>query len=768
MNSPASDPRIDRLYQLLPAVYRMRDADQKYPLQALLRVIAEQVNVVEDDVRQLYDNWFIETADDWVVPYIADLIGYRPVSDAGQLSDDATAEGRALNRVLIPRREVANTIAYRRRKGTLALLELLARDVADWPARAVEFFKLLGWNQNINHLHPYRSLTTDVLGVEELDLIGSPFDAQPRTVDVRRINSHRTLGRYNVPSVGLFVWRLKPYSVTRSRPRCEENVHPNCFTFSLLGQDAPLFRQPEAEMDETTIAQEANVAAPIRRLAFERHPGLFYGDGKSFAIWADGWAGFDPAKPIPIEAIVPADLSDWEYAPLAKHIAVDPALGRFAFPLDQDQMPKKGVRVSYHYGFSAELGGGEYDRPILDPFPRAAAESSDPQNSPPQAAEVAAVKSYQVGEGKPFTRLRQAINQWHEDKPQDAVIEITDSGVYVEPIYIRVNANQTLQLRAANGVRPVVRMLDWQTDLPDALTVTMCRDSRFTLDGLLVTGRGAEFHGPERDKPADPRDPICGAEILIRHCTFVPGWELECDCTPVRDGEPSLEFYNIRAKVRIEHSIVGAIQVHEDEVKSDPIPICISDSIVDATADDKEAIGAPGYAVAHALLTMLRCTVFGIVDVHAVTRAENCIFNNCLNVARRQLGCMRFCYVPYGCRTPRRYHCQPDLAAQMIAETLQTAAVANNQPSPSATELDAAKTRERLRVQPQFNSERYGAPTYCQLSDECADEIKRGADDESEMGVFHDLFQPQREANLLARLEEFTPAGTDVGIIHAT
>jgi hypothetical protein len=104
----------------------------------------------------------------------------------------------------------------------------------------------------------------------------------------------------------------------------------------------------------------------------------------------------------------------------------------------------------------------------------------------------------------------------------------------------------------------------------------------------------------------------------------------------------------------------------------------------------------------------------------------------------------------------------------MIAETLQTAAVANNQPSPSATELDAAKTRERLRVQPQFNSERYGAPTYCQLSDECADEIKRGADDESEMGVFHDLFQPQREANLLARLEEFTPAGTDVGIIHAT
>jgi hypothetical protein len=348
------------------------------------------------------------------------------------------------------------------------------------------------------------------------------------------------------------------------------------------------------------------------------------------------------------------------------------------------------------------------------------------------------------------------------------VIEITDSGVYVEPIYIRLNADQTLQLRAANGARPIIRMLDWQTDLPDALTVTMCRGSRFTLDGLLVTGRGAQFHGPQRDKPGDPRDPICGTEILIRHCTFVPGWELECDCTPVREGEPSLELYNIRANVRIEHSILGAIQVHEDEVQTDPIPVCISDSILDATAPDKEALGAPGYAVAHAVLTMLRCTVFGIVDVHAVALAENCIFNNCLNVARRQLGCMRFCHVPYGCRTPRRYHCQPDLVAQTMEETLRAAAAAQNLPAPTQVELDAAKARERLRVRPQFNSERYGTPTYCQLSETCADEIKRGADDESEMGAFHDLFQPQREANLLARLEEFTPAGMDVGIIHAT
>jgi hypothetical protein len=36
------------------------------------------------------------------------------------------------------------------------------------------------------------------------------------------------------------------------------------------------------------------------------------------------------------------------------------------------------------------------------------------------------------------------------------------------------------------------------------------------------------------------------------------------------------------------------------------------------------------------------------------------------------------------------------------------------------------------------------------------------------MGAFHDLYQPQREANLLERLEEFVPAAMDAGVIFAT
>jgi hypothetical protein len=124
---------------------------------------------------------------------------------------------------------------------------------------------------------------------------------------------------------------------------------------------------------------------------------------------------------------------------------------------------------------------------------------------------------------------------------------------------------------------------------------------------------------------------------------------------------------------------------------------------------------------------------------------------------------MRFCYVPRGCRTPRRYHCQPELAEQ-VAEAEVRALSAT--PDPAA--LEAAQARTRVRVQPQFNSIRYGMPTYCQLAETCAAEITRGADDESELGVFHDLFQPQRASNLRARLDEYMPANMQAGIIYAS
>ena len=761
-----NEMRKDRLYELLPPIYRIRDVEQGEPLKALLRVITEQVNLVEDDIRQLYENWFIETCEDWVVPYIGELVGYEPVHEAGEPSSVDTPQGELRNKILIPRREVANTIRYRRRKGTLALLELLANDVADWPARAVEFYTLLGQTQALDHLRLDHGKTVDVRMGSWLDLIGSPFERFAHTVDVRRINSFHTQGRYNIPSVGVFVWRLKSYPVTRTPAYCHQAAGSHCFTFSALDNDFPLFMLPQPEDDPTHIADEFNLPVPIRRRLFEDHKDLLYGPGRSIQVWrgVKQQEQADQAEPIPIpeDRIVAADLSNWQYEPHRGTVAVDPVLGRIAFPTRQ--VPD-GVWVSYQYGFSADLGGGEYERIISQP---------------------AEPKLYQVGEKEQFKTIKAALDQWAKDAAtvSHAVIEICDSDVYTEHINIKFKeGHKSLKLRAANRKRPIIRFIDWEFSKPEALAVKGRGGETFTLDGIMVSGRGVQIKGNL-------------SEFTLRHATLVPGWDLDSDCEPQRPGKPSLEIFSPKVCVKIEHSILGVIRigsaiytsnqqtpVQEQEwvsdaewslarckgispdARFDPIRVCINDSILDAGQPDCEVIGAPDCLVAHACLTILRCTIFGKIHAHAIMLGENTIFNGRIKVARRQKGCLRFCYVSPESRTPRRYRCQPDLAEKLAENNLRKKAKDENLPIPTATAIEAVKQPERLLVRPMFNSVRYGKPTYCQLADCCAVEIKKGADDESEMGVFHNLYQPQRTANLNTRLDEYLPSGMDVGII---
>jgi hypothetical protein len=446
----------------------------------------------------------------------------------------------------------------------------------------------------------------------------------------------------------------------------------------------------------------------------------YYGDGKSIEIWVGS-----PPEPVSPDQIVAADLSGWTYRPLPDQVAVDPELGRIVFPPGEAR--RQNVLVSYYYGFSTELGGGEYDRPIKQP---------------------ADSRLYFVGSGETFARINDALRQWGHDQPTNAVIEITDSGLYDEQINISLSAGQSLQLRAANHKRPVIRLLDWQNSLPDNLSVSGGPGTWFTLDGLLITGRGVQI---DRD--------VSG--VTVRHSTLVPGWGLHHDCEPKRPTEPSLMLVNSPDCITIEHSIIGSIRVDRDEVKKDPMRIRIQDSILDATSETRVAVGAPESLCAHAVLTAVRSTVFGQTQVHSIELAENTIFMGLIRTCRRQQGCMRFCYVPPGSRTPRRFECQPDLVDKAVADLVK-------QRNLTAEEREAMQASERLRVEPEFNSIRYGTPTYCQFADTCAREIVRGADDESEMGVFHDLYQPQRAANLRARLDDYTPVGMQAGIIYAS
>lgn len=695
--------RTNRLYELLPVIHRLRDIEQGQPLEALLAIIAEQVQAIEDDIERQYDNWFIETAEDWAVPYIGDLVDWSPVSPGGEDAGPARPEAR----VLSPRADIADTVAFRRRRGTLSVLDDLAAAVGRWPGHSAEMFRLLSWSQSL----AFPDMATDghrtasLKSAAKLDLIGSPFDPFAHTVDIRRVNARRTQGRYNIPSVAHFLWRLGSWPVTRAPAFCVD-ASSNCYSFSALGNDAPLFWPQPDHIGAGAITAAHEAPAPIRRRALADRLGE---SSDALAIWTD-WAGLSPDAPVPADKLIVADLSDWHYAPPRGFIAVDPVLGRFRFPTDQ--LPRRQVSVSYHYGFSAAMGSGEYPRHLETP---------------------ADARLYTVGEGCDFRKIGAALEQWTKDAPKSAIIEITDNRAYVEPIDIRLAAGQSLEVRGANGKRPLIRLLDWQLDAPDALTATLGEGASLTLDGLLITGRGLVAFGEGERAAAAP----CGAWLTIRHCTLVPGWTIEADCYPASPAKHSIELRNLRAHVAIEHSITGPISVLEDEVHAEPITLSISDSIVDAMGGTLEAISAPEGRHAHALLTVRRSTVFGIVEVHAMMLGEDSLFMDCVHVARRQIGCMRYCHVPSQCRTPRRFRCQPDLVG----------------------------TAEAERVRPHFTARHFGEPGYGQLSLDCAAKIASGASDGAELGAFHDLYQPQRLANIQTRLDEYTPAGMDAGIV---
>ncbi len=625
--------------------------------------------------------------------------------------------------------------------------------MAGWPARAVEFYaqlavtqpvKLFGREPAANRRRLRRGRLVDLRDGDTLDRLDGAFDELAHTVSVGRIASTRTVRRHNLPSVGLFVWRLRDFPISGAPAFCLDRARDR-YTFSILGSDTPLVTRPIAEPEPTHIADEMNVPAFIRRRAFDERTADYYGPARSLFIWRDA-----ERHPVPLDQIVPADLSDWAYRPRGDQVAVDPVLGRIAF--SPRTAPDSGVWVNYSYAFSDRLGGGEYERPLRPPAGRPV---------------------YQVGpEAGQHHSLTDAIEHWQRDKRDSpdkrrAVIEIHDSGVYEEPIEIELAAGDRLELRAAQRTgsaaqrtRPVVRLLNWYSNRPDSMKIRgdpLTQDNypdglagapQLLLDGLLITGRSLRVSG------------MVG-RVTIRHCTLVPGWSISSDCEPDSQGQPSIDLTDTAADLVVEHSIIGAIRVNENSIDTDPVAVTISDTVLDATGPQLDALCGPDGRHARVLATIVRTTVFGQVCVAAIQLGEDSIFTGSVGVTRQQTGCLRFCSVTPDSITPRRYHCQPDLVVAAVQRRFERGQLV-------AADVEPATARERLRVRPQFTSTRYGTPGYAQLALACAPEIAQGAHDESEMGAFHDLFQPQRAANLRARLDQYTPAGFETGIVYVT
>lgn len=750
----------EKLYRLLPAIYRIRDTQQGESLKALISVIAREANVLEEDIQGLYENWFIETCDEWAVPYIGDLLGVRGLHS---IHTEAGISQRAF---------VANTIQYRRRKGTATVLEQLAFDITGWRARAVEFFERISTTQHFHHIRHHNVRTPDLRLSDQLALLESAFDTVPHAVDVRNISSGR--GTHNIPNIGIFLWRLQSYYISRSMARPVNDPTDGRYTFDPLGGHTHLFNRPQTETTISNLAEEINVPGYLRRRALYDDletlrqtlidgltpESLYFGTQPVLQVFTRHDTA-DPLIEIPPEEMAICDLSDpqvsipggWRRPPIRKEyqpsaggplqqhpisVAVDPVLGRLAFP---EGVQPEEVRVSYAYGFSGDTGGGPYDRrgavetvvdddidwhrvvsretpPPMGEFRETLAQAIGDWNSQPAGTKgvIAVIDNASWEDTLPAIEIPEGSQllilaaKWPEvdapDGPPGAKVRLPR---HLDPRELRPHVKSDI---VVGGVAP------GESLVPGSLI----------MDGLLVEGRLLVADGNL-------------GSLKITNCTLAP-----------EKGGIGISSGNQRLAVDLAQTICGPITV-DTNIKQLSATASIIHS-ADGGADVAvQAVTTP--------VVVEKSTVFGTISCLGL-EAGNSIFNGLVEVVRRQQGCLRFSYLPYDSKTPRIFRCQPHFEIERQIEAAEKLGPVSN------------ITRNKISqgvlgwLFPSFTSTRYGHPAYAQLHHHCPAAIKTGAEDGSEMGAFNPLKQPQRESNLKVALEIYVRFGMQTGMIYVT
>ena len=389
--------------------------------------------------------------------------------------------------------------------------------------------------------------------------------------------------------------------------------------------------------------------------------------------------------------------------------------------------PNQRPVVTFCEGFSTAMGGGEYIRTKWIP-------------TPPDVKVVG---------GK--AALDSAISG---RLPNEHIFQIDDSRTYTLGTDILLKPGEALTIQALDRARPHLRLTG-----PAASIAVKGQDEhgRLTLNGLLIEG------GFRIETSLDL--------VRILHTTLVPGRSVEQGVVGppsgpslvVSSGTPAKPL-NTGLEVQIAFSIVGAL-----EIPSQITRLTVLDSIVDgivqagtvkgsAIADASGSSGPPAH--------IERSTILGTSHFFDLDLASESIFTGIVMVDRRQVGCVRFSYVPPLSATPQRYRCQPGL--ELTVEIEQTeldhpggAGLPSNWKTTLETEIDTW-------LVPSFEALDLGRPGYAQLRRSCPVQIQTGAEDGSEMGAFCLLKQPQRMANLRLRLDEYLPIGLEAGLIPVT
>ena len=688
-------------YSLLPAIYRERDMAAGFALRNLIDAIAGQVSVVDDDIAQLLDNWFVETCEPWVLPYLGALVGYEPVPHSGVPSVRPTVDGERLARALVPRREVADTIGLRQRKGTARGLEDLVTATTGWSARCVETFRLVASSPTATS--PGRGTTLDVRDRVALARLSrgsvSPFDTVGHTV-----GPHQASGGFDLSDIVLFVYRLSVYEVAGS-PAHRVGSQGTDFSFDVLGADTQLFNCPQPRADSSAQAAEHELPIPLQRDLIRDRIQDYYGPGRAFELFeGDDW---ETASPIVADRIRCADLTSADGSAPSRPAHrrsdgvayVDPERGRIRLTSAHEGR----VWVRYHYGFSADLGGGRYAR------------------SRPTGAPVA-LRARDLGKALAGTLTHRSV-------------EIVDSDRCPAMLEVALTVHRRHELRAADGERPALG-----EQKPGALGLRIDGNGarELVLDGLLLAG-GVELVGKVtrvviRDCTLRPRAGAQGETAALRitgdvrklelERSIVHGIEVDQRAYALVEREETIEAEVVARDVAGDEVLIDIeeqgveIELVELERRGPAVVIEADTTIVDGSELDTGcAFAADGSAVS---VSLRHCTVLG--DVCGMERAQ--------------------------------------AVDSIVDGRLQTRG------DQARIELQSSYSYQGALPDPVFVSRRFGDPGYCRLDDRCPADIATGAHDQSEMGVFHDSFTPQRTQLLERRCDENTPLTMRSSIVY--
>jgi hypothetical protein len=550
----------EKLWSLLPEVYRADDAESAEevgPLRELVLRIGAQAAVLRREIDRLWDDQSIETCDDWVIPYIGDLLATNLVS-----SHDARAQ----------RIDVAKTIYYRRRKGTVAVLEEIANDVTSWDAHVVEFFRRLartrhGLDPEIglpadtidpagNLMLQHAELLTGLLTGTEMggfaDLrsdygasrAGTSYDEFFHTADVRRGAGAR--GWYGIPKLGVFLWRLRSFGIQLGTPvPCPT---AGLYTFDPTGRRLPLFaraaRTPASYGEAWVSPAEWQLPGPLSTPLLDFYQAQLYPDSVQ-VLHRQGsfWDEVDPSQ-----------------------VVVHPELGTFR---TSSPIGAGDVGVGYHYGFSSTTGAGPFDRRlVVDPAPTPA----------PVPAAV-------TGGGSLAAALGALV--------QHGTVTIGDSLTYDAVADVSGIRNATI--RAANRHRPVIR-LDGTTTPEWALTGD---HGELILDGLFLSGADLVLRGSF-------------TSVRLSCCTLDPG-ESALEANPPAIFAQSVDGHDlvpsrliVEANIEqlvIERCILGGIRARSGgEIET----FTVTDSILDAIRTSDPTATKPPFADPARLFNRLR------------------------------------------------------------------------------------------------------------------------------------------------------------------